>query len=456
MIKYSLQNECLENIEAFSDEQMNREMAVIESVLEIYDKTILMMELSNSDVDIPDCSMFMESTFFQEAPTENPQPTNGGEGGEVGQSAPADQDGQQQNSTQNNDNQNNNNNTQKTPPTEAERKKYNSEHQFRQMNKKGNIENMFISIIAFIPRLFGFLIQSIVKLFKKIGNKKADNAINNTDKNLSNLSDEQKSELAAEISKQQSSDTSGAPSTDSQGQNNPSQQPQNNPSQQPQNNPQNNPTPKNIGDLDVVSGTYTWWDQSIGNFLENCKKALESINFSDPKKFINNSGEAIKQLSEIVNSYLQNPTQTAKTFKFQNLSGSTLVKSKNFIIQKLEEVKTLAESKSKESEEMKLPFIKKGDEKRYLESAKNSVQQLKSIIQQLSGFTTTFWIGVERAARNALAVENLINSQQQPQPQIQNNPSQQSSQTGQPQIQQPQLGGENNGEQNQNNQSNAG
>ena len=66
MIKYSLQNECLENIEAFTDEQMSREMAVIESVLEIYNKTILMMELSNSDVDLPDCSMFMESTFFQE------------------------------------------------------------------------------------------------------------------------------------------------------------------------------------------------------------------------------------------------------------------------------------------------------------------------------------------------------------------------------------------------------
>ena len=82
MIKYSLQNECLENIEALSDEQMNREMAVIESVLEIYDKTILMMELSNNDVDIPDCSMFMESTFFQEQdepPTGNDQSQTGGD-----------------------------------------------------------------------------------------------------------------------------------------------------------------------------------------------------------------------------------------------------------------------------------------------------------------------------------------------------------------------------------------
>ena len=75
MIKYSLQNECLEMIEAFSDEQISREMAVIESVIDIFDKTILMMELSNNEVDVPDCSMFMESTFFQEdeKPTENNQ-----------------------------------------------------------------------------------------------------------------------------------------------------------------------------------------------------------------------------------------------------------------------------------------------------------------------------------------------------------------------------------------------
>ena len=54
MIKYSLQNECLEMIEAFSDEQISREMAVIESVIDIFDKTILMMELSNNEVDVDD------------------------------------------------------------------------------------------------------------------------------------------------------------------------------------------------------------------------------------------------------------------------------------------------------------------------------------------------------------------------------------------------------------------
>lgn len=181
MIKYSLQNECLENIEAFSDEQMSREMAVIESVLEIYDKTILMMELSNSDVDIPDCSMFMESTFFQEE-GDNDQPVENGQTTNDGNSAPP-AEGQPQPNTQGNDNQ-------KTPPTEAERKKYNSEHQFRQMNKKGNTEDMFISIIAFIPRLLGFIIQSIVKFFKKIFNEESSENIKNAGKNAANASNE--------------------------------------------------------------------------------------------------------------------------------------------------------------------------------------------------------------------------------------------------------------------------
>lgn len=415
MIKYSLQNECLENIEAFSDEQMNREMAVIESVLEIYDKTILMMELSNSDVDIPDCSMFMESTFFQEAPVEgNDQTATGGEGGEVNQSAPATQDGQQQNTGQTE------NNAQKTPPTEAERKKYNSEHQFRQMNKKGNTENMFISIIAFIPRLFGFLIQCIVKLFKKIGNKKADDAVNNTDKNLGNLNDEQKKQLAAEINKESSSD--GESNTDDQGQNNAT----------------------NVGKLDVVSGTYTWWNQnSVLEYLENCKKALEGINFSDSKNFINNSTGSIHQLLELVKSYKDNPGNNVNAIQYQNVPGSLLIKSRDLITQKLNDVKALAQSKSDESKNLKFPLIGKNSEKNALETAKNLVSQLKAVIKELAGFTNELWKGVETAANNALAVENFTNGQPQPQ-----NPGS----APQPQPPQPPVnnngGGENNGGQN--------
>ena len=87
MSKYSIQNECLEMIEAFSDEQMSSDMAVIESVLDIFDKTILMMELSNEPVDIPDVSMFMESAFFQED-GDQPPAADGNDGG-GGESNPA-------------------------------------------------------------------------------------------------------------------------------------------------------------------------------------------------------------------------------------------------------------------------------------------------------------------------------------------------------------------------------
>lgn len=178
MIKYSLQNECLENIEAFSDEQFNAEMSVFESVLDVFDKSILIMEMSNSEEIIPDCSLFMESTFFQEAdpaqPAENTQ-------------APATTDEKKDDTS--------------TSISEEERKKYNSEHQFRQKNKKGKVENIFISIIAFIPRFLGFLIQCIVKFVKKLKNKeKSEN-----EKKVNEATEEEKKAVDAEIKNKEGS-----------------------------------------------------------------------------------------------------------------------------------------------------------------------------------------------------------------------------------------------------------
>lgn len=187
MSKYSLQTECLENIEAYSDEQFNAEMAVVESAMAIFDKAILMMELSNSDIDLPDCSLFMESTFFQEQDGDPTTPQQ--DAGQTEENpAPAATEAPAQQST----NDGNKTDANKPAPTDAERKKYNSEHQFRQMNKKGNIENMFISIIAFIPRLLGFIIQAIVKFFKNLGNKETEKKA----KDLANSSDEEKNKVA--------------------------------------------------------------------------------------------------------------------------------------------------------------------------------------------------------------------------------------------------------------------
>lgn len=187
MIKYSLQNECLENIEAFSDEQMSSDMAVIESVLDIFDKTILMMELSNEPVDIPDVSMFMESAFFQE---ENEGENNGGKpaDGEKSDTAPTSDQSSSNNTSSDN-------NTQNNTMSDADRNAYNKEHWVRMKNKKGKLENIFISIIAFIPRLLGFLIQSIVRLFKKIFDKDTNQKANE----CANTTPEQRQEIVKEL-----------------------------------------------------------------------------------------------------------------------------------------------------------------------------------------------------------------------------------------------------------------
>lgn len=431
MIKYSLQNECLENIEAFSDEQMNREMAVIESVLEIYDKTILMMELSNSDVNIPDCSMFMESTFFQElneTPTENAQPTNGGEGGEVGQSAPATQDGQQQNNGQtgnNSQNANNNNNTQKTPPTEAERKKYNSEHQFRQMNKKGNTENMFISIIAFIPRLLGFLIQCIVKLFKKIGNKKGDEAINNTDKNLSNLNDEQKKQLAAEINNESSSD--GEPNANDQSQNN----------QQPAQQQQNQlPEDSEIGMLDVITGKYKFWNErSITDYLLEIIGCLNSLNLKNPDDFYNSNTAMTAKLKKLI----EDENNRRKVIEYEDAYGEDLVGIKQRIEKHFAEIQELANTKmedAKQFEEMVKTGGKKSDpyDDKTLKNVKLCLSSLKDVIKRFAGFTNLYWTAIQKAAANAIAVEEFTRQNPVPPPSQADTPPTQQTQPNQTQT----------------------
>lgn len=155
-----------------------------------------MMELSNNDVDLPDCSMFMESTFFQEEETsEGGAPATAADQpkeGQPAQAAPSTTGGQPaQQPAQNNaqgDGKDKPDETKK-PMTEEERKKYNAEHHFRQVNKKGKIENMFISIIMFIPRLLALPIKIMINYRKK---KKNDKAI----ENAKNATPEEKAKVA--------------------------------------------------------------------------------------------------------------------------------------------------------------------------------------------------------------------------------------------------------------------
>lgn len=335
MSKYSLQTECLENIEAYSDEQMASEIAVIESVFDIFDKTLVMMELSNTDVDIPDCSMFMESTFIQEEET-----TDGGE--------PAEQQEETAETTSSDGGEKKADNK---PPTEAERKKYNSEHQFRQMNKKGNVENIFISIIAFIPRLLGFLIQCVVKLFKKITNKKSDDDIKKASQDAQELTEEEIEETSNETDAELPEDPVDQDQTQPQPQGQlpmnqaqPAAQPQQ--PQQPQQAPPQNDTQNaaantapasaapapaanmndNVGKMDSKSKMWSWFDeQKVLEAINNLSHIMGSLDLTNVDTVIAFGNEIVKGKNQLNAALSQRVA----------VNGDVLISSKNNITKQL-------------------------------------------------------------------------------------------------------------------------
>ena len=168
MSRYSLTNECIQSINDYDDQSFIAEMNVLSALLDSYEKAITIMEYSGNVPEINDLSLFQESTFFQE------EVENGQTSGSVSDSPTESKDNAQQdsqNKDNNNTNNNQNNGQQQKTMSEKERKEHNKEHWIRQTNKKGNVENIFISIIAFIPRFFMFLGRCLVKLFKKITGK---------------------------------------------------------------------------------------------------------------------------------------------------------------------------------------------------------------------------------------------------------------------------------------------
>lgn len=268
MSKYSLQMECLENIEAFSDEQMNREMAVIESVLEIYDKAILMMELSNKDIDIPDCSMFMESTFFQEMDDNDPSAKNGQTAEDGNSAPPAGNTGQNntQNTTGDNSNNNQQNKSGKGEKVTDNPEEYNKKHHFRKATEEGKLENMFITIIAFIPRFLIFIGKCVVKFFKKILGKDTDEKIKEAANNA-------------------------------------------------QSTPDQNAVPGNeLGSFNVQNKTWLMYDKDqMGKLLDEVRQTLENINLNNYDK-LNETTESLKGASKKLKQFDQRQWYDTDTF----------------------------------------------------------------------------------------------------------------------------------------------
>ena len=425
MSKYSIQNECLEMIEAFSDEQMSSDMAVIESVLDIFDKTILMMELSNEPVDIPDVSMFMESAFFQEAGEKTSAADGNTGGGGESNPAPADQ------STGNNTSSDNN--TQNNTMSDADRKAYNKEHWVRMKNKEGKLENIFISIIAFIPRLLGFLIQCIVRFFKKLFNKEADEEIKKSDASVQTLSAEEITEAVSEADVEPAEDTSGA---DTSGSKEPEAQapaPANNNNTPP---PQSQaPAPANnnasqatnvtneqkpAGTINPQTKMWEWYDeQAIIKCIEDCEKIIKLFtldNYTDIEKLKKFMPDITQRFDAVMKSRIE-------------VQGNVLVNSKNNITNRfnafeksIEGTKAELDKYIKDKNLIKKKLFGKDEVSsrgQVVLDLKNSVNLLKNFSKSFSNASNDIVKSYNTDVRKARALNNAAANKGSSQPQAQ-------------------------------------
>lgn len=404
MIRYSLQRECLENIEAFSDEHINREMAVIESVIDIFDKTVLMMELSNNDVDVPDCSMFMESAFFQEmneTPTENAQSQAGGD--PPVENIEKTEQNNAQTTGDNNTQQTNNNNEQKKPPTEAERKKYNSEHQFRQMNKKGNIEHMFISIITFIPRFFGFLIQCGVKFFKKLFNTNADESVEKADTSMQNLTKEEVLNAINDAEKSQN---------DNNNNNNNNQTQSNTPPQNANNTQPQQEQADNMGTLDINSMNWKWYNtNNVVAGIRKCMMTLTNILNNIDSMLTDNTTLDLKKQIDDCQSIIKNSISSNDGIM---MSGKDVVKSKDMIKDQLDRFGKLCGDLKNAFESRKDKFLKifekNNDKNARINELKQSCVALRNFSKTTSESLDKVYKSYSKLVTKAIAINNAADS----------------------------------------------
>lgn len=465
MIKYSLQNECLENIEAFSDEQMSSDMAVIESVLDIFDKTILMMELSNEPVDIPDVSMFMESAFYQEDVNQPPAADGNTEGGVESNPAPAADQSSGNNASSDNNTM-----------SEADRKAYNKEHWVRMKNKKGKVENIFISIIAFIPRLLGFLIQCIVKLFKKIFNKDTNQKANECAKTTS----EQRQEVVKELGTDTVSADTETPETSTGTNNNPPENvaPAASQTENPDKNNSNGNNSNNgsqAGSINVNNmTTKSFYNKSVESSLQEFLKIIDKLDVSKtlmPVENIENPytyyANAFIKLQNNIKNDLQTAKQSLENSLKMNLVeipiGDQYQNAMNAVGNTLSDIEKGAERVNKEYsgivnklKHANVPSVQGDAVNENMKNVNAAIAPLRDLLNQMKIMIKDFNVSTKNFAdeyakysKNVITIWNVLNKNgsQQNQPQ-------------QPQAQpQPQVnngGGENNGGQNQNNQSNAG
>lgn len=155
MSRYSLTNECIDVINELDSVSVDSELAVIESMLEVYSKAIMIME-NSKHVDVDNFSIFQEaSMFFQEGEND----TNNGEQN-------SDTSANKENKTEAKDDK-----KEEPAKTKEESKEYNKDHHFRQYytfgKSTGKMEHMAISVLFFIPRLIALPMKLFINWIKK-------------------------------------------------------------------------------------------------------------------------------------------------------------------------------------------------------------------------------------------------------------------------------------------------
>jgi hypothetical protein len=434
---------------------MSSDMAVIESVLDIFDKTILMMELSNNDVDIPDCSMFMESTFFQEdeTPTENSQTANDGEKSDT--ASTSDQSSSNNTSSDNN--------TQNNTMSDADRNAYNKEHWVRMKNKKGKLENIFISIIAFIPRLLGFLIQSIVRLFKKIFDKDTNQKANECAK----TTPEQRQEIVKKLGTDTvNADADAAPPEAS---NDASNSEEGAPTGNNNSNVDNSNNKKKAGSINVKDmTTESFYSKSVQSALQEFLKILDKLDVSKtlmPVENIENPYTYYANAFIKLQSNIKNDLETAKQSLENSLKmdlveipiGDQYQNAFTNIRQTLSNIQQGADRVNKvyidivdKLKNANVPSVQGDAVNENMKNVNAAIAPLKDLLNQMKIMIKNFNVRTKNFAaeyavysKNVTTIWNVLNK----------NGSQQNQPQAQPQPDQPQQpavnneGGENNGEQ---------
>lgn len=181
MTKYSLSDEVIASIDLIDDSALFAEMSVLDAMLDTFEKAVGIITEMKSDQNLENFSIIQEACFFLEADdakdtskTDTP-PENMKEGSKAEDKKKAEKSEDEKLKNM----------------TEEERKKYNEEHWVRRVNKEGKKENIFISIIAFIPRCIGALVRAIRNAIKKHKGKKTKEDT----KAVANAPEEAKKEL---------------------------------------------------------------------------------------------------------------------------------------------------------------------------------------------------------------------------------------------------------------------